>query len=110
MADDNKSGSLASSGAVVAALAAMGLYYFYREAPRPVATDARIVYRGVSQTIDARLWQDPFAAVQKSIGGPGKRNSEEPCQAATSGDDPCKSPLAGKENDTLARLCGFYAA
>ena len=45
MAEENKSGAFASSGAVVAAFAAMGVYYFHREAPlvdlRPL-TDASI--------------------------------------------------------------------
>lgn len=67
MADDNKPGSnLANSGVIVAALAAMGVYYFHHEAPlvdlRPAA-DAPIEERTAPQTVDARLWQDPFAAI-----------------------------------------------
>jgi len=65
MADDNKPGSnLANSGIIVAALAAMGVYYFHHEAPlldsRPAVTEVNLGQQANAhqQTIDARLWQD----------------------------------------------------
>jgi hypothetical protein len=61
MADEHNPNSLASSGAVVAAIAAIGLFYFHREAPltdlRPTA-DQSIATSAAPQNVEARLWQD----------------------------------------------------
>jgi len=105
MADDNKPGSnLANSGVIVAALAAMGVYYFHHEAPlvdlRPAA-DAPIEERTAPQTVDARLWQDPFAAIQKSLEKSGNQDPVQKCQGALSDDRRCKSPLDAEDKETL---------
>ncbi len=104
MADDDKPGTnLASSGAVVAALAAIGVYYFHREAPlvdlRPV--DLSFQEHATSQTVDARLWQDPFAAVEKSRNKSDQRDLEKQCQDNPGVDRHCKSPLVKDGTETL---------
>ena len=60
MDDGEKPGTNMVNGSViVAALAAIGIYYFHREAPlvdmRPA--DPSIYRQAAPQTIDARLWQ-----------------------------------------------------
>jgi hypothetical protein len=106
MADDNKPGSnLASSGAVVAALAAMGVYYFHREAPlvdsRPTEMAVGIHEQATPQTIVARLWQDPFEAVEKSQDKLGKQATAQQCREQSNPADPCQSPLEEADRDTL---------
>src|SRR5208283_2467134 len=104
MADDNKPGSnLANSGIIVAALAAMGVYYFHREAPlvdlRPA--DPISQEQAAPQTIDARLWQDPFAAVEKSRDKSEQRDLEKQCQQNPSGNNHCLAPLVEDGIETL---------
>ena len=106
MADDNKQGpNLASSGAVVAAIAAMGLYYFHREAPlvdsRPTEIAVGIHEQATPQTIVARLWQDPLEAVEKSQHKLGKQTTEQQCQEQSNPENPCKSPLEEADRDTI---------
>ncbi len=95
---------MANSGVIVAALAAMGVYYFHHEAPlvdlRPAA-DAPIEERTAPQTVDARLWQDPFAAIQKSLEKSGNQDPVQKCQGALSDDRRCKSPLDAEDKETL---------
>jgi membrane-bound lytic murein transglycosylase B len=72
MAEDGKQGTnLASGSVVLVALIAMGAFVFHKDAPltgsRPAITEANVRERAKSQTVDARLWQDPFAAVAKAI-------------------------------------------
>ena len=67
--DKDQSGSVASGGAVVALLIAAGAYLIHKDAPlegiRPSAQET--VFHGYAyHDIDARLWQDPFGAVEKS--------------------------------------------
>ncbi len=65
MAEDGKQGiNLASGGVVLVAMIATGAFVFHKDAPltgsRPVITEASIHERAELQTVDARLWQDPY--------------------------------------------------
>jgi hypothetical protein len=98
MANDDKFGTnLASSSVIFVALLATGTYFFRREAPlvdlRP--TDQSIQEQAAPQTIDARLWQDPFAAVEKSRDKSDQRELEKQCLQNPSGNSHCKPPLLG---------------
>jgi hypothetical protein len=100
LADDGKPGSNLANGSIfIAVLATAGIYFFNHQAPlvdlRPVATDARMQPQAPTRTVEARLWQDPIAAVEKSR---DKQNPQQQCQEASS-DGPCKSPLAVGEKD-----------
>lgn len=80
--DKEQSGSVASGGAVVALLIAAGAYLIHKEAPlegiRPSAQET--VFHGYAyHDIDARLWQDPFGAVEKKGNGdPARRACATP--------------------------------
>jgi hypothetical protein len=105
MAEGDKPGTnLANGSVIVAALAAMGVYYFHREAPlldiRPVA-EAPIEEHAAPQTVEARLWQDPFAAVEKSRDKSDKREVEKQCQENPSVNNHCKPPSVQKGAETL---------
>jgi hypothetical protein len=70
MANEDKSGTnLASGSVIVAALVSAGLYFFHREAPlvdtRPPEQQHHLEARASPQKIEARLWQDPFRAVDE---------------------------------------------
>lgn len=85
MVNDDKSGTnLASGSVILVALVATGTYLIHREAPllgsRPAVTEASFPERAAAQTIYARLWQDPFAAVAKQLDKLGKRDLEQQCQ------------------------------
>ncbi len=114
MADDKSGTNLASGSVIVAALAAMGAYYLHREAPlldsRPAVTEASVEpqVRVQEQTTDARLWQDPFAAVAKALDKEGKKDPEQRCQGKASGENPCKSPL--KSSDKGALILGVMVS
>ena len=104
MADDNKPGTnLASGGVVVAALAALGIYYFHHEAPlvdlRPV--NSSIYEQAAPQTIDARLWQDPLAAVEKSRNKSDQGEREKQCQENPRANNHCNPPSVEKGAETL---------
>lgn len=104
MANEEKSGTNFASGSVtVAALAAIGVYYFHHEAPlvdlRPTATDAKLQLQAPTYAVEARLWQDPVAAVEKSLDASGKQNPEQLCREPSGG--VCKSPLTAEDRDTL---------
>jgi hypothetical protein len=106
MADDNKPGTnLASSSAIVAALAAMGIYYFHSQAPlvdlRPAVTDTSIQQHAQRQAVEARLWQDPIAAVEKSRDESSEQDPDQRCQRSAS-DDPCESPMTAADYRVLA--------
>jgi hypothetical protein len=58
-------------------------------------TDQSIQEQAAPQTIDARLWQDPFAAVEKSRDKSDQRELEKQCQQNPSGNSHCKPPLLG---------------
>ena len=108
MASDEKPAgtNFASSSVVVAALVAAGTSFFVNhEVPlhglRPAMTEPQFHQSSTSQDIEARLWQDPFAAIAKTIDAPG---TAERCgvnlggTAAVSPASHCLSPLA-KETD-----------
>lgn len=102
MADDKQPGTNLASGSVIfVALLATGTYLFHRDAPlvgsRPAMTEASISERAAPQTIDARLWQDPFAAVTKTIDKLGK--SERGQQCLNSDDKTCNSPLDSESGE-----------
>jgi hypothetical protein len=103
MADDKSGTNLASSSVVLVALVATGTYFFHKEAPlvdlRP--TDSSIQEQAVPQTIDARLWQDPFAAVEKSRDKSDQRELEKQCQQNPSGNNHCKPSLLEGGSETL---------
>jgi hypothetical protein len=90
---------------IFVALVSTGFYFFHREAPllgsRPAVTEASFPERAAPQTIDARLWQDPFAAVAKRLDKLGKRDLEQQCQKKPSDDSACNSPLTEKDKETL---------
>jgi hypothetical protein len=106
MANDEKPGTNLASGSVIfVALVSTGFYFFHREAPllgsRPAVTEASFPERAAPQTIDARLWQDPFAAVAKRLDKLGKRDLEQQCQKKPSDEIACNSPLTEKNKETL---------
>jgi len=99
MGDDQKQSptNLASNGFIVAALVATGAYYFVNhDAPlqglRPPVTEAQIHEKADTQDIDARLWQDPFAAVAKSLDQSDPSKAEQLCEEKLD-DRRCASPL-----------------
>jgi hypothetical protein len=96
---------LASGSVIFVALVATGTYLFHREAPllgsRPAVTEASFPERAAPQTIDARLWQDPFAAVAKWLDKLGKRELAQHCLNEPSDDSGCDSPLKDEDNETL---------
>jgi hypothetical protein len=98
MANDDKSGTnVASGGVILLALVATGTYVFHRDAPllgsRPAMTDASIHEQAEAQTVDARLWQDPFAAVAKVVEKLGNSDHGQQCLNDVSDDKTCSSPL-----------------
>jgi hypothetical protein len=107
MADDDKQPGtiLAIAGVILVVLLAVAASLFNRESrllsSRPAMVEASIPepYAGQSQTIDARLWQDPFAAIARSLDKSSLRVLEKQCQKKTNGESGCSSPLVDK--DTL---------
>jgi hypothetical protein len=115
MANDGKQPgtNFASGGVVMAALVAAGTGYFVsHEAPlqgsRPAMIEPQFHQSATSQDIEARLWQDPFAAVAKTIEKAEPSKSER-CGAnsdsATSArpTSHCVSPLAKVDDATLEK-------
>jgi hypothetical protein len=82
----------------------MGVYYFHREAPlvdlRPAA-EVSLEEPTTPETVEARLWQDPFAAVEKSLSDADRRELEQRCQDSPSGNASCNPPPLQIEKDTL---------
>ena len=94
--DENQSrANLTSNSLIVAVLVAASTYFIVREAPlqgsRPTVMEPRLHEKVGKQDIEARLWQDPFTAVARSIGKPDRSKVEQRCEPP---DDHCKSPLA----------------
>ena len=94
--DKDQSGSVASGGAVVALLIAASAYLIHKEAPlegiRPSAQET--VFHGYAyHDIDARLWQDPFGAVEKNA-------SKDPPNGA------CNTPHVPAQNNRPKRATG----
>jgi hypothetical protein len=71
--DDKQPGTnLASNSVILAAFVAAGTSYFINhnaplQGSRPAMVEPQIHEMAPTQDIDARLWQDPFAAVAKSL-------------------------------------------
>jgi hypothetical protein len=112
MANDQSSPTLASGTIIVAGLAVAGSLFVAHDVPlqgsRPAMSESQFHQSATSQDIEARLWQDPFAAVAKVIETAEKARSSKPenCSndlaGATLAELPshCKPPLA--EKDPLA--------
>ena len=112
MANDQSSPTLASGTIIVAGLAVAGSLFVAHDVPlqgsRPAMSESQFHQSATSQDIEARLWQDPFAAVAKVIetaekAKPGKpANCSNDLAGATLSELPthCKPPLA--EKDPLA--------
>lgn len=106
MAEDGKQGTnLTSSGIVLAALIATGAFVFHKEAPltasRPVSAEAVVQERAETQTVDARLWQDPFAAVAKATDKLSKDQQGQQCRNTSNPEKVCLSPLTARDKDAL---------
>jgi len=72
VADDPSSTNFANNGTILMTLLSAGALVFSHFAPlqdaRPDSSEVRQVHESATiQTIDARLWQDPFAAVAKAV-------------------------------------------
>jgi hypothetical protein len=71
MADDSKLPNIGGNGFVWILLAVAGTYFATHPLPlsgsRPAGTDRTLVERVGEQHVDARLWQDPFAAVADQV-------------------------------------------
>jgi hypothetical protein len=81
MADDKSSGGWGSGFIVLAFAAVSALYVAHQKPPlvstRPSNIESQLDdLRGLRQDIDARLWQDPFGAVERGIAS--KRKSDQP--------------------------------
>jgi hypothetical protein len=101
MADQSKqpAPSIGGNGFIWILLVAAGTYLVVQQGPlegsRPLATERSVSERPGAQDIEARLWQDPFAAVAETL----KRSSDhkpENCAPDKIKDqikDHCRSPL-----------------
>src|SRR5262249_29856212 len=70
--DSNQSTSnIGGNGFILLLLAAAGTYFVAHQTPlegsRPQATERYINEQASPQDVDARLWQDPFAAVAEKL-------------------------------------------
>jgi hypothetical protein len=106
MAEDGKPGTnLASGSVVLVALIATGAFVFHKDAPltgsRPAITEATVREPAESQTVDARLWQDPFAAVAKAIDRLAKDERGQQCRKTGSFERSCSSPITAEEKNAL---------
>ena len=67
MAEDSKLPNIGGNGFIWILLVAAGTYFVAQQVPlqgsRPASTERSIHERVGEQHVDARLWQDPFAAV-----------------------------------------------
>jgi hypothetical protein len=111
MADSKQSSpNVGTNGFVWLLLAAAGTYFVVHQAPlegtRPQTAETFLRERPSLQDVDARLWQDPFAAVADKLAStqefkPGNCGSNEGQNANRSDDkkadleEHCASPLKG---------------
>ncbi|MCI0467599.1 MAG: hypothetical protein L0Y57_11435, partial [Beijerinckiaceae bacterium] len=65
------------------------------------AAEAIIEEQADRQTVEARLWQDPFAAVARSLGKPEKRSLEQRCLQRPGSSVLCRSPFRDEDKATL---------
>ena len=98
-------GNLASGNVTLAVLAATAGYFFIHEPPleglRPASAEPAAKMQTQQQTIDARLWQDPFAAIARSIGKSEQHALEQKCLQRPRSSVLCRSPLTDEYKDTL---------
>lgn len=109
MAEEGKQGTnLANGGVVLMALLATGALVFHKEAPltgsRPPVAESSIRERVEAQTVDARLWQDPFAAIGKAVDKLAPDKHGQQCAGLSSTDKFCHSPIT--QNDQGALVLG----
>jgi hypothetical protein len=108
MANEQKSPNLASGSIIVASLAVAGSLFFTHEAPllgsRPLLSEPQFHQSATSQDIEARLWQDPFAAVAKSLEKSSGSGDEQQCTDKQPPNSHCVSPLADIANAALKPL------
>lgn len=64
-------------------------------------TEASIPESAAQQRIDARPWQDPFAAIEKSFDKTDKLNPDQQCLKTLTSSNAQESPLTEKEHETL---------
>ena len=87
MADDSKSSNLGGNNFIWLLLAAATTYFVVHQVPlegsRPAATERSLRERVGEQHIDARLWQDPFAAVAETLAKSPELNPENCGSAET---------------------------
>ena len=87
MADDSKSSNLGGNNFIWLLLAAAATYFVVHQVPlegsRPAATERSLRERVGEQHIDARLWQDPFAAVAETLAKSPELNPENCGSAET---------------------------
>jgi len=106
MANDEKQprANLTSNGVILAVLVAASTYFVVHQAPlqgeRPAVTEPQLHEKVGKQDIEARLWQDPFTAVARSVGKPDPSKVEQPCDQKPD-DSHCRSPLAAVDEETL---------
>jgi hypothetical protein len=119
MADDSKQSlpNIGGNGFIWIVLVAAGTYFVAHQLPlegsRPPTTEAVIGQPAAVQDVDARLWQDPFAAVAEAL----RRSPEfkpENCQQDAIKDrikNHCLSPLneAAREQSLPAPLLVMVA-
>ncbi len=71
MADDSKLPNIGGNGFVWILLVVAGTFFVTRQLPlegsRPASTEHSLLERAGEQHVDARLWQDPFAAVADAL-------------------------------------------
>ncbi|TMJ89868.1 MAG: hypothetical protein E6G78_07115 [Alphaproteobacteria bacterium] len=91
--------NIGGNGFIWLLLAAAGTYFVAHQLPlegsRPPTSEAIIAQRAGVQDVEARLWQDPFAAVAGVLARSPELKPEN-CQAAAINDGikrHCQSPL-----------------
>jgi hypothetical protein len=110
-ADSNQSTSnIGGNGFVWLLLAAAGTYFETNQAPlegsRLLATERHITEQVSPQDIDARLWQDPFAAVAEKLEKPPEIKPEFCLKEETKVKiiDHCRSPLWSRSGSLPPRV------
>jgi hypothetical protein len=86
---------------ILTALTTSGALLLRGEAPRISARLPEPEAGGRKDGIDARLWHDPFAAIEKSADNTRKPGQEPQRSDTPNGGTPKSSPLAGETRETL---------
>jgi len=113
MADADKQAgtSVEGAGVTLIVLVALGCLYFSHREPRLLSslaamTEVSIIAPAAAQKVDVRSWEDPFAAVARSLDKFGKDELAKcptPTTAAAIASDRsvCNSPLMNLNKETL---------